>query len=36
MLQNSYNTRQKFFNLDKTFVPLLHLNNVDFWEKYMG
>ena len=38
----AYNTRQKswdtlhIFNLDKTFVPRLPLNNVGFWEKYMG
>ena len=38
----SYNTCQKswdtlhIFNLDETFVPLLPLKNVGFWEKYMG
>ena len=38
----TYNTRQKswdtlhIFDLDKTFVPFLPLNNVGFWEKYMG
>ena len=37
-----YNTCQKFWDtlhtssLDKTFVPLLLLNSVGFWEKYMG
>ena len=40
--KTNYNTRQKswdtlhIFNLDKTFVPLPPLNNVGFWEKYMG